>query len=239
VDIFTLIIACLGIGVGFYIQTVAGFAAGLFAVPVLLSVFPMQEAIALLSVFLLIFSIILVKQNWKKIDKKMVLELSAGIVIGLAGGIWILRTGNPVFLKRLLGVFTILFVIYNLFNLKKIRIPGKLGVLFGLAGGMFSGMFSAGGPTYVMYVYNNIDSASVFRATLIGILAITNTLRVPMLVASDLLNTQTLLHALYILPVFTLALMLGKRTYHKINEGKFKNLLMILLGISGISLIIS
>lgn len=236
--IANLIIIGLAIGVGFYVQTVAGFAAGLFAIPILISVLPMQEAIALMSIFLLIFSVILVYKNWEKIEQKTVLELSIGVIIGLAIGILILKTGNPVFLKRLLGIFTILFVLYHFLSHKKINIPGNLGVLFGLAGGFFSGMFSAGGPTYVMYIYNRIDSASIFRATIIGILAVTNTLRIPMLVVSDILTTNTLLTALYMLPVFVIALLLGNRTYHKINEGKFKTILMILLGISGISLLI-
>ena len=235
--ILNLVIAGLGIGIGFYVQTVVGFAASLFAIPILLSVLPMQEAIALMSVFLLIFSIILVYQNWNSIEKKTVMELSIGIFIGLTGGILFLKLGNPVILKKLLGVFTLLFVIYQYLNKRKLKIPGKLGVFFGLAGGLFSGMFSAGGPTYVMYVYNRIDSASVFRATLIGILAITNTFRVPMLVVSDILTIHTLLMALYLLPVFVLALLLGNRTYQKVNEGKFRHILMILLGISGISLI--
>ncbi len=228
----------IGIGLGFYVQTVAGFAAGLFAIPILISVLPMQEAIALMSIFLLIFSVILVYKNRKKIEQKTVLELSIGVIIGLSFGTLILKTGNPIFLKRLLGVFTILFVAYNFLSRKKLKIPGKLGILFGLAGGFFSGMFSAGGPTYVMYVYNRIDSASIFRATIIGILAVTNTLRVPMLVVSEILTPDTLLIALYMLPVFIIALLLGNKTYHKINEGKFKTILMILLGISGISLLI-
>ena len=228
----------IGIGLGFYVQTVAGFAAGLFAIPILISVLPMQEAIALMSIFLLIFSVILVYKNWKKIEQKTVLELSIGVIIGLSVGILILKTGNPIFLKRLLGAFTILFVIYNFISRNKLKIPGKLGVLFGIAGGIFSGMFSAGGPPYVMYIYNRIDSASIFRATIIGILAVTNTLRVPMLVVSDILTFDTLLIALYMLPVFIIALLLGNKTYHKVNEGKFKLILMILLGISGISLLI-
>ena len=228
----------IGIGLGFYVQTVAGFAAGLFAIPILISVLPMQEAIALMSIFLLIFSVILVYKNWKKIEQKTVLELSVGVIIGLGVGILILKTGNPIFLKRLLGAFTILFVAYNFISRNKLKIPGNLGVLFGLAGGIFSGMFSAGGPPYVMYIYNRIDSASIFRATIIGILAVTNTLRVPMLVVSDILTPDTLLIAMYMLPVFIIALLLGNKTYHKVNEGKFKTILMILLGISGISLLI-
>jgi len=228
----------IGIGLGFYVQTVAGFAAGLFAIPILISVLPMEEAIALMSIFLLIFSVILVYKNWKKIEQKTVLELSVGVIIGLGVGILILKTGNPIFLKRLLGAFTILFVAYNFISRNKLKIPGNLGVLFGLAGGIFSGMFSAGGPPYVMYIYNRIDSASIFRATIIGILAVTNTLRVPMLVVSDILTPDTLLIAMYMLPVFIIALLLGNKTYHKVNEGKFKTILMILLGISGISLLI-
>jgi len=237
-EIAHLAVIGIGIGLGFYVQTIAGFAAGLFAIPILISVVPMQEAIALMSIFLLIFSIILVYKNWKKIEQKTVLELSIGVIIGLSVGILILKTGNPIFLKRLLGVFTILFVAYNFLSRNKLKIPGKMGVLFGLAGGFFSGMFSAGGPTYVMYVYNRIDSASIFRATIIGILAVTNTLRIPMLVVSDILTPDTLLIALYMLPVFIIALLLGNKTYHKVNEGKFKTILMILLGISGISLLI-
>lgn len=235
--VINIAIASLGIGLGFYVQTIAGFAASLFAVPVLLNVLPMQEAIALISVFLLLFSAVLVYKNWHSIEKKTVLELSSGILIGLSAGVLILKTANPVILKKLLGVFIFLFIAHNYLNKKKLNIPGKLGVLFGVAGGMFSGMFSAGGPTYVMYVYNKIDSANIFRATLIGILAITNILRIPMLIASDILTTETLLMALYILPVFAIALLLGNKTYNKVNEKKFKHILMILLGISGVSLI--
>jgi len=233
-----LIILIAGISLGFFVQTVAGFAGGLFALPIILQVIPMQEAVAYLSVFLCLFSILLVYRNWTDIDKKTVRELSVGIIVGLAAGVGILKTGSPMVLKRLLGVFILLFVTYHFLKKKKLTLPGRWGVLFGLAGGVFSGMFSAGGPTYVMYVYNRIDGAAVFRATLIGILSITNILRLPMLVVSDILTTQILITSLYIVPAFVLALFLGNRLYNKINEHTFKNILMILLVVSGISLLI-
>lgn len=233
-----LIILIAGISLGFFIQTVAGFAGGLFALPIILQVIPMQEAVAYLSVFLCLFSILLVYRNWNNIDKKTVQELGVGIIVGLAAGVGILKMGSPLILKRLLGVFILLFVAYHFLKKKKLNFPGRWGILFGLAGGVFSGMFSAGGPTYVMYVYNRIDGAAVFRATLIGILSITNILRLPMLVVSDILTTDILLTSLYIAPAFALALFLGNRLYKKINEHAFKNILMILLVVSGISLLI-
>lgn len=233
-----LIILIFGVGLGFFVQTVAGFAGGLLALPVILQAFPMQEAVAYLSIFLCMFSILLIYKTWPQIDKTTVKELAAGIIAGLGLGVLILKTGNPIVLKKLLGVFILLFIGYHLISNKKIRLPGKLGILFGLAGGFFSGVFSAGGPTYVIYVYNKIHSATVFRATLIAILSITNILRIPMLIASDILTTDILLHSLYIIPFFLLALFFGYRIYGKINEHLFRNILFILLAASGISLIV-
>jgi len=237
-DPLQLIILIAGIGLGFFVQTIAGFAGGLFALPIILQVIPMQEAVAYLSVFLCMFSILLVYQTWPQIDKKTVKELAVGIIVGLAAGVFILKMGSPLVLKRLLGVFILLFVGYRCLKKRKIRLPGRTGIFFGLAGGVFSGMFSAGGPTYVIYVYNKIDGAAVFRATLIGILSITNILRLPMLVVSDILTAEILLQSLYILPFFILALFLGNKLYKKIQPHTFKNVLMVLLVVSAASLLL-
>ena len=237
-EMLELIILITGVGMGFFVQTLAGFAGGLFALPIILQAFPMQDAVAYLSIFLCIFSVLLVYKTWPQIDKNTVKELAAGIIAGLGIGVIILKTGNPGILKSILGLFILLFVSYNLISKRKFRLPGKLGILFGLAGGFFSGVFSAGGPTYVMYVYNKISSASVFRATLIGILSITNILRVPMLIASDILTADILMHSLYIMPFFLLALFFGNRLHGKINEKIFRNILFFLLAASGISLIV-
>src|SRR6056297_1691178 len=114
-----LIILIAGIGLGFFIQTVAGFAGGLFALPIILQVIPMQEAVAYLSVFLCLFSILLVYRNWAEIDKKTVQELSLGIIVGLAAGVGILKIGSPMVLKRLLGIFILLFVAYHFLKKRK------------------------------------------------------------------------------------------------------------------------
>ena len=75
-----LIILIIGVGLGFFVQTVAGFAGGLFALPIILQAFPMQEAVAYLSIFLCIFSILLVYKTWPQIDKDTIKEFATFIV---------------------------------------------------------------------------------------------------------------------------------------------------------------
>lgn len=233
-----LIILIIGVGLGFYIQTVAGFAAALVALPIILSVLNLQEAIALMSIFFFIFSIVLIYQNWKLINKKIVIEMSIGVIAGLILGILILKLGSPIVLKKALGIFILFFVGHSYVKKKKVKLFNKLGILFGFFGGLFSGLFSTGGPLFVVYIYNKLDKSNVVRATIIGTLGITNFLRVPLLIYSDILSYQIFLVSLYVLPFFFLAIFLGHKTYHKINENIFRNVLMILLILSGVSLIV-
>ena len=122
---------------------------------------------------------------------------------------------------------------------KKIKAFKKLGILFGFLGGLFAGMFVAGGPPYVVYIHNKLNKSNVIRSTIIGILSVNNFLMVPLLVYSNILTHDIFLLSVYIFPFFLLSLYLGHKTDHKINEILFKHILLVLLVLSGIILIIT
>jgi len=233
-----LLILIIGVGLGFYVQSVVGFAAALVALPIILNVLNIQESVALMSIFFLIFSIISIYKNWKLIDKKMILEMSIGIIAGLLLGIYILKFGSPIILKKALGIFIILFVGYSFIKKRKIESIKKLGPLFGFIGGIFSGLFSTGGPPIVFYIYNKLDKSNIVRATIIGTLGLTDFLRFPFLIFSGILTDDIFLISSYVLPFFLLSLYLGYKTHSRINENIFKNVLMIFLLLSGISLLV-
>jgi len=233
-----ILILIIGVGLGFYVQSVLGFAAALVALPIILNVLNIQESVALLSIFFLIFSILLISKSWKLIDKKTILEMSIGIIAGLLLGIYILKFGSPIILKKALGIFVILFVGYLFIKKKKIKFFKKLGLLFGFTGGTFSGLFSTGGPPFVFYIYNKLDKSNIIRATIIGTIGITDFLRFPLLIFSGVLTYDIFIKSLYVTPIFLLSLYVGHKTYLRINENIFKNLLMIFLILSGISLIV-
>ncbi len=233
------LILILAIFLGFFIQTVVGFAGALVALPILLIGMSLQDAIAYLALFYLYSSIILVSKEWKNIDRPVILKLVLATIIGVGIGIWVLQFGKPLILKKLLGVFILLYVAYTTFLIKNggVKNP-KLGFVFGLFGGFFSGLFSTGGPLYVMVVKNAVVDMKVFRATMIGVLGLITLTRVPILYAQDILTLHHVYDSLLVIPIFLLATFLGKKMYSKLNENALKKMVLSLLFVSGIVLLI-
>ncbi|MCC1484580.1 sulfite exporter TauE/SafE family protein [Winogradskyella immobilis] len=231
-----LIIIIIGIFCGFFVQTVVGFAGALVAMPILLFVLDLPEAISYITIFYAIASIYLVYIERKNINRKVVLRLIISSFIGTGIGTSLLTLGSPDVLKRALGVFIIAYVIYAFFNNNKKRNWSKLEFLFGLLGGFFSGLFSIGGPLYVIIVKNVTPDINTFRATMFGVLGAVTFIRIPFLTYSGVMTLEHLYYSLYILPFFILAIILGKKMYSVLNENLLKKGLLALLLVSGIVL---
>jgi len=232
-----LLIVGLGIFTGFFIQTLIGFAGALIALPILLLVLGLQDAIAYISIFYFFSSVYLIAQEWKLIDKKIILKLAFATILGVGLGIWVLAHGKPLFLKKALGVFILLYVSYTIYAKDKVFKQSKLTFLFGLAGGFFSGLFSTGGPLYVIIVKDSSVTMQSFRATMFGILGLITAVRIPTLYSAGILNVEQLGYSLYIMPFFILAIYLGKKAYAKLNEVVLKQGVLALLFLSGIMLV--
>ena len=112
-EVFLILI--IGIFLGFYIQTVIGFAGSLIALPILLFVMELPDAIAYISIFYLFSSIFLISKEWKKIDRKIIMKLILASVIGVVLGTLALTFSKPIFLKNGLGVFILLYLAYVYF----------------------------------------------------------------------------------------------------------------------------
>tara|TARA_R110002073_G_scaffold40547_1_gene114881 strand:- start:86393 stop:87109 length:717 start_codon:yes stop_codon:yes gene_type:complete len=232
-----LLILTIGIFVGFYVQTVIGFAGSLIALPILLFAMELPDAISYISIFYLFSSVFLITKEWKNIDKQIILKLALASIVGVTLGVLVLTFSKPLLLKKGLGVFILLYVAYVFIGKRKIDL-NKGGIFsFGVLGGFFSGVFSTGGPLYVMCVENSVKNIKVFRATMIGVMGLVTITRIPALALSGILNSNHLKMALFVFPVFLFAQFLGKRTFIKINENIFKKALMILLCISGLVLV--
>ena len=72
----TVVILILAVSVGFFVQTVSGFAAGLIAFPIFLLVHDLKDAVAFMSVFFLLFSVILLIRHWRTVDRGIIKDLA-------------------------------------------------------------------------------------------------------------------------------------------------------------------
>ncbi|MBZ9729042.1 sulfite exporter TauE/SafE family protein [Salegentibacter sp. JZCK2] len=223
---------------GFFVQTVVGFAGSLIALPILLIGLKLPDAIAYISIFYLFSSISLVYKEWKYIDKHVIKKLSITSIIGIVIGILVLTYSQPLILKKALGVFILLYVAYVVVGKIDLKLGNKGTMLFGVLGGFFAGVFSTGGPLYVIAVKNTVENVKIFRATMIGVLALVTTVRLPSLAIGGVLDSGHLKMSLIIFPVFILAQFLGGYFFQKINESLFKKVLLGLLCLSGTALII-
>ncbi len=233
-----LLVVGLGILLGFFFQTVTGFAGALIALPILLLVLGLHDAIAYISIFYFYSSVYFIAQERKNIDRRIILKLSIATILGVGLGIWVLTHGKPIFLKKALGIFILLYVIYTMYAKDKVFHKPKLEFLFGLAGGFFSGLFSTGGPLYVIVVKNSAVSMKTFRATMFGVLGLITAVRIPTLYKAGILNMEQVRYSFYIMPFFILAIYLGKKAYAKLNETVLKNGVLALLFLSGVMLVL-
>ncbi len=234
----TLIVIIIGIFFGFFVQSVIGFAGALIAMPILLLVIGLTDAVTYVTIFYCFSSAYLVAKEWKNIDKKIVLSIILSSLVGVAIGTWVLTFGNPKFLKKALGVFILLYVTYTYFDKKEKRNWSKLEFLFGFLGGFSATLFSIGGPMYVIIVKNITPNVKIFRATMFGVLGVVTYMRIPALVIGGLLNSTHLYYSLFIFPFFVFSIYLGKKMYTVLNEATLKKGLLVLLIISGFMLIL-
>ena len=233
-EITTLITA---IFLAFFSQTVLGFSGSPIALPILLLGHDLAISVITLSVLQFLQSTYLSQKHWKEIDKKVVLEIIVWVMLGVIIGIFFLKSWDPVILKKILGVLILLFVAYSSFKKKRIAIFKKMGAFFGFLAGIFSGVFSIGGPIFVTYFYSKIEDHKIMRASLLGVIALMATLRMPILAYNNLLTHEVWLRVLIAFPFFALSIFLGQKFFKKIDKEIFNKLVLTFMFLAGISLL--
>jgi uncharacterized membrane protein YfcA len=234
-----LIVLTIGIFFGFFIQSIIGFAGGLVALPFLLCVMPLSEAVSYISIFYLISTPIYLVKEWQDVDKQLLKNLAVSSFFGVLAGIIVLKFGKPLILKKALGIFILLFVVNSLRVEKDIPSSPKLKPFFGFLGGFFSGVFSTGGPLYVMIVQKETTNVKTFRATMFGTLGLVTVMRIPVLIIGGVMTMKEVYNSMYVLPFFILALFLGKKVYLKLDDILIKKIILVLLFVSGIMLLLN
>ena len=156
----------------FVVRSVAGFGAGLIAIPMLALMLPVPTAVSVTTVFTTLTSAHQISREWHQIAWRQFLFIFFHSAIGIGLGLYFLKLLDEDILRFCLGVFLILYSIYALRGTYTTRfLPrrwhGTLAAGIGIVGGLVSALFGAGaGPIYVVYFNILRLEKAAFRATM-------------------------------------------------------------------------
>lgn len=201
----------------------AGFGFAMISVPLLTIFFPVKEAVALQFPFCMG---LFMYQAWhyrKHFSWPLLHPLLLGTVIGVFVGTFFLHYLPEALLKRILALFIILIVIYNLisarqsFKVKRFEGPW-FGRICGFISGSFLGAYNLGGPPVVMYfrtITNNPLRAKSYLSSFFSILYV---LLAVVYGATGMFTLQGLRTTFLYLPAVVLGSATGFWVFHRASS---------------------
>jgi uncharacterized protein len=225
---------------GALIFGITGFGSALVTIPLATHLVPLPTALALFAVVDLGSALSVGLENPRKAVRGEWMRLVPMILAGTALGVTLLvnlpRQAGTV----LLGVFVVSYALYSLARHAPAKVvrPGW-GWLAGLAGGITSTLFGAGGPPYAIYLSHRALTKEQFRATM-GFATMTSiSLRVgAFLLTGLLLDRRIWLSELLMVPAALLGIFLARKMFLRISRDLLLRLVALLLLASGGSLLV-
>lgn len=225
--------------VGFTIAGVAGFGGGVVALPVLVWVFGVREAIPILSISQVLSTGSRVWLHRDGINWPVVRLFSLGALPFSIVGSLIFISIDTTVLVRILGVMMLLFVVYTRlpigreFNMKLWGfVPLGAGTGFGSAFLGIPGPFAA-----VFYLAYGLTASAYIATSALGM----GMIQVPKLIifgSSDLITVRVLALGIGLGAIAAVSAVLGRVILRRVPEHVFPRIITAMLLISGVVFLI-
>jgi uncharacterized protein len=225
---------------GALIFGLTGFGAALVTIPLASHVVPLPFALALFALADLVSALRVgfespksaVRSEWTR----LVPMILAGTVLGVTALVNLPRALGML----LLGAFVLSYALYSLVRHTSSRvISPRWAWLAGLAGGITSTLFGAGGPPYAIYLSQRGLTKEQFRATLGFAIMTSISLRVlAFLLTGLLLNLQVWIAAAVAVPAAFIGIAVSRRLFLRISRDMLLRAVAVMLLASGASLVV-
>lgn len=225
--------------VGALLFGITGFGAALITIPLATHLVPLKFALALFVLADLAAALSVGLENPKNAVRAEWTRLVPMILVGTALGVTLLVNLPRETGMLLLGLFVLGFGVFSLLPRGQARIiaPGWAW-LAGLAGGITSTLFGAGGPPYAIYLTQRGLSKEQFRATM-GFATLTSisVRTIAFTLTGLLLDLEVWLKALAVVPACLAGIWVARRMYLRISREALLRAVAVLLLATGVSLI--
>jgi uncharacterized membrane protein YfcA len=246
VDILNAGLFLLFVVAGAYVQTITGFAMGLVIMGgvTMLDLAPVAFSAGVVSLLSMVNTCLALRYSSKHIDWNIVRQLCIGLFPAMLLGIFVLDILSDtayIWLRRLLGFVIILAG--TLLILKpepwKNR-SGKITTsLFGVAGGLIGGMFSAGGPPLAFMMYRQPLDLNTIRATLLATFLVSTSGRTGVIVLDGQMTYEMMTVGALAIPLVLLTTIYARKVTPDNSEMLIRRFVFVLLILIGATLLLT
>lgn len=224
---------------GALIFGITGFGSALITIPLATHIVPLKFALAMFAVADFVSALRVGLEQPKNAVRGEWTRLVPMILVGTALGVTLLVNLPRAAGMALLGAFILSYALYSLAKKGRPRVVSpRWAWVAGLAGGLTSTLFGAGGPPYAIYLSARGLSKEQFRATM-GFATITSIgLRVLAFLLTGLLLVKEVWIALaFVIPAVLAGLYLAGKAFRLLPREALMRAVAILLVLSGASLL--
>jgi uncharacterized membrane protein YfcA len=185
-------------------------------------------------------NIILALREKKSISAKVCVPLSILVILGSIPGAIFLKNGNTQIIKVIFGIVVMLVGVEMFFRerqTKKRETSPLLLATIGIISGILCGLFGVG-ALLAAYVSRTTQNSSEFRGNISVVFIVENTFRILLYLGTGILKISLIKTAVALMPFMLLGLVIGVLLSKKIEENIVKKAVILMLIISGGSLVL-
>ncbi len=219
-----------------------GGTAGALATPMLALVMPADKVIGLVLPILMLADVFAVGLHWGRWNRKLVLLLIPGSIVGVIIGTVLITNAPTETLRTLLGIIVLIFALYKILEQRILRtLVYQSRDWHGLVAGTITGFSSAlahtGGPPVSIYLLMQDVTPRVFIATSALFFLILNWIKVPFYLYADLFDIELLRQIAWLLPLVPIGVVTGRWLIGRVDAATFERIIVGLLLINALLLI--
>jgi len=237
---FSLIIAGLIILIAAFIRAVSGFGYSLISTPLLTFIFDAKTVVVMNMILGSATNLLVLYHTWRHIDFKRAGLISAGSILGVPIGAFLLSALDPSIIKLIIAALVIPFSIVLMLGYSyRFTHEHAVSVIVGFFSGILASSTSLGGPPAVLFLLNQGLAREKFVGTIGAFFLVITALSLSTYAKLGLINTDVLIKVGIFLPVLFIGSYAGVRMLPKINVTLFKRLTTSILIVTAVSIIVS
>jgi uncharacterized protein len=229
----------LGALAGGFVSGLAGFGTALMALGIWLYVLPPSLAVPLVLICSVVAQTATLPSMWRSFDFTLIWPFIIGGLLGVPIGTLLIAHADPHMFKLTFGALLLVFSVVLYFQPASmaLRIGGRpADAAIGFAGGVLGAFAGLSGPVPILWAtvrgWNKEERRGIFQVFNWTILLTALCLQV----GAGLVKPEVIWLAMVAFPGTLLGTWLGTRVYHALNDRNFRDVVLVLLFFSGVTL---